>query len=367
MNNNVTDKKLQLLGQHGFTEELLNKISHEYPKLHSLIERGLIVNHKDFDQILNCKTNGNDMYIYTGRGPSSGSLHFGHFLPFYITKELQDVFDAKVVIQVTDDEKYLYSSDKTMKIENFKEMALENIKDIIAFGFDMKKTFIFTNTEFIGNLYEVDLEIKKHFTLNQIKNTFGVGDSDNVGRISYPTLQMVPCVPKVFEGFINKNARCLIPCADDQDVYFRLARDILLKMKVHKPSMLFVGYVPSLQTVTEKMSSSKPETAIYLNDSNKTIQKKIGRAFSGGKETIEEHREKGGDCDVDVSLNILKYFIGCDDYKDIRTKYKSGELTSSELKKKTIDTLATVKDEFIERRTNLTEETVLKFMSLNKI
>ena len=39
-----------------------------------------------------------------------------------------------------------------------------------------------------------------------------------------------------------------------------------------------------------KMSSSQPETTIFLNDSMKSIEKKIKASFSGGQSTIEEHR-----------------------------------------------------------------------------
>ena len=38
-----------------------------------------------------------------------------------------------------------------------------------------------------------------------------------------------------------------------------------------------------------KMSSSQPETTIFLNDSMKSIEKKIKASFSGGQSTIEEH------------------------------------------------------------------------------
>jgi len=46
-----------------------------------------------------------------------------------------------LVIQITDDEKYLYREEATL--EGTIGMAKENIKDIIAFGFDPEKTFIF--------------------------------------------------------------------------------------------------------------------------------------------------------------------------------------------------------------------------------
>lgn len=32
-------------------------------------------------------------------------------------------------------------------------------------------------------------------------------------------------------------------------------------------------------------------------------------AFSGGGQTIEEHREKGGNCEVDVSYQYLTFFL----------------------------------------------------------
>ena len=47
------------------------------------------------------------LYI-AAQGPSSGSLHMGHMVPFMFTKWLQDAFDVPLVIQLTDDEKTLW-------------------------------------------------------------------------------------------------------------------------------------------------------------------------------------------------------------------------------------------------------------------
>jgi len=359
--------KYQFFQDYGFSDELKARMHKNTPDLIELINRGLIVNHRDFDKIMDCVENGKEIYIYTGRGPSSSSLHFGHYLPFFITQKLQQILGAKVVIQITDDEKYLYAkNEKTPNtLSYYTKLADDNIKDIIAFGFDPSKTFIFKNTEFMGNLYSVDLQIKRFFTINQIKHSFGITDSDNVGKLSYPSIQMVPCVPSVFDGFIGKDAQCLIPCADDQEVYFRLARDILNKMKVKKPSMVFVGYVPSIQTIEEKMSSSKPDTAIFLNDSNKQIRKQINKAFSGGRDTIEEHREKGAQCKVDVPLNILKYFIDTVEFNKIKELYGSGEYLSSQVKNIVIDKLIEIKDRFASTR-NIPKYTTHEFTSLHK-
>ena len=66
---------------------------------------------------------GEPFYIYTGRGlanaresghchrgPSSESLHLGHMVPFLFTKWLQEAFNVPLVIELTDDEKFLFKS-----------------------------------------------------------------------------------------------------------------------------------------------------------------------------------------------------------------------------------------------------------------
>lgn len=60
---------------------------------------------------------------------------------------LQDVFDVPLVVQLTDDEKYLW---KDLKQDQCRQLAWENIKDIIACGFDVNKTFIFSDFQYIG-------------------------------------------------------------------------------------------------------------------------------------------------------------------------------------------------------------------------
>lgn len=52
-----------------------------------------------------------------------------------------------LVIQLTDDEKTLW---KDLTVEQAMALARENAKDIIAMGFDVNKTFIFSNLDFMG-------------------------------------------------------------------------------------------------------------------------------------------------------------------------------------------------------------------------
>ncbi|MBB88777.1 MAG: tryptophan--tRNA ligase [Euryarchaeota archaeon] len=92
-----------------------------------------------------------------------------------------------------------------------------------------------------------------------------------------------------------------------------------------------------------KMSSSQPETTIFLNDSMKSIEKKIKASFSGGQSTIEEHRSKGGNPEIDVAYQYLRYFFEEDDNElnKIREEYVSGELLTGEIKAICVDKATT--------------------------
>jgi hypothetical protein len=66
------------------------------------------------------------------------------------TKWLQDAFKCPLVIQLTDDEKCLV---KGLDVEEARRLAVENCKDIIACGFDISRTFIFSDFEYVGGAF----------------------------------------------------------------------------------------------------------------------------------------------------------------------------------------------------------------------
>jgi tryptophanyl-tRNA synthetase len=72
-------------------------------------------------------------------------------VPLELTRYFQDVFDAPVVIQIGDDDKYVFTADGD--IDKIAKLVKNTIKDVIAFGFKPEKTFVFINSEYIGELY----------------------------------------------------------------------------------------------------------------------------------------------------------------------------------------------------------------------
>ena len=55
-------------------------------KPHRMLRRGLVFSHRDLNTILDKYEMGIPFFLYTGRGPSSDSMHVGHTIPFEFTK-----------------------------------------------------------------------------------------------------------------------------------------------------------------------------------------------------------------------------------------------------------------------------------------
>ena len=71
-----------------------------------------------------------------------------------------------------------------------------------------------------------------------------------------------------------------------------------------------------------------------MKDTQKQVKDKINKyAFSGGQETVELHRELGGNPDVDVAYQYLNFFMDDDEELErIRVEYKAGRMLTGEIK-----------------------------------
>ena len=308
-----------------------------------LVRRQIFFSHRDLGIVLDDYDKGKGFFLYTGRGPS-GPMHVGHIGIFYFTKLLQDKFGVNVYIQMTDDEKFLEER-RNLSYEETQRWSKDNIVEIAAVGFNPDKTFIFQDTEFVGHSYPLILKIARRVNYSTAKSVFGFTGETNIGFSFYPSIQILP---SLFE-----KKRCLIPSAIDQDPYWRIQRDIAEPLGYHKAAAIHSKFLPALTGIQDKMSSSKPETAIYLNDVDKTVRNKIYRhAFSGGKASIEEHRKLGGDPDIDVPFQWLYMFFEPDDKRieEIRSEYKSGRMLTGDLKDILVEKVSVFLREHRDRR-----------------
>jgi tryptophanyl-tRNA synthetase len=356
------------------------------PNLHRFLRRGIFFSHRDLSALLDNVENGKPMYLYTGRGPSSSSMHLGHLIPFLFTKWLQDALDAPLVIQMTDDEKFLFKGEYTAEsgdnLNHFASLTIENARDIIACDFDYNKTFLFSDLDYVGRMYPNVVRIWKAVTTNTVNGIFGFDGSSNIGKVAFPAIQAAPSFassfPIVLEAGWDTEQCCLIPCAIDQDPYFRMTRDIAQKLvkRDHglggKPALIHAKFFPPLQGATGKMSSSDENSAVFLTDTPKQIEKKIKQhAFSGGRETKELQQAHGADLEVDVPFQWLKFFLEDDEeLQRIEKEYGSGTgeyWSTGKVKARLIEVLQELVAAHQERRAKVTDEEVRKWMTERSI
>lgn len=327
------DKLIEQFGVSKLTLEIEDKIAKHAGYKHLQLRRGVYLSHRDTDWWLKEYEKGNKVGLYTGRGPS-GNVHLGHLVPWFFCAYLQEAFDADMYFQMTDDEKFLHRQDLTL--EEAVGFTYENALDVIACGLKAEKTHIISDTNNIEHLYSIAVNVAKRVTFNTAKAVFGLTDSDNIGKVWFPAMQAAPCfVQSVREG---KNIPCLIPAAIDQDPYWRMTRDIAEKLGYYKPAQIHAKFLPGLAE-GGKMSASQPDTAIFTTDPPKQAAKKVMRAFTGGRDTVEEQRELGGEPEI-CNVYAYFYFLFEDDDQALvgrEMACKQGEILCGHCKKELAD------------------------------
>ena len=321
-------KLINQFGTQHITPEIIETFRKLTGEVHIQLRRGLFFSHRDLEWILNSYQQGQRFVLYTGRGPS-GPVHIGHIIPWIFTKHLQDKFDAKLYFQMTDDEKFLVHPE--FELETSQGYTYENALDVIAIGFDPKRTAIISDLRHIKALYDIALKVAKHITFSTVKAVFGFEDSSNIGITFFPAIQAAPCFLET--ALTGENVPCLIPAAIDQDPYWRVTRDVAPKLGFPKPAQIHCKFLPGL-TKGGKMSASIPETAIFTTDPPEVARKKIMNAFTGGRATEAEQRKHGANPDICSVYDYYWYLFEQDQHEmtEIRRKCISGEILCGECK-----------------------------------
>eukprot|EP00953_Heterococcus_sp_UTEX-ZZ885_P039034 20024-Heterococcus_DN1.PRE.5 len=301
---------------------------HLQQRAHRFLRRGVFFSHRDLNLLLDMYERGEKFYLYTGRGPS--------------------------------------------------------------------RTFVFSDLDYIGSMYPVILKIQKFVTFNQTRGIFGFNDSTNIGCIAFPAVQRqasrnsdiaiflfnyaqsglahlnlswncnlhcdaAPAFPASFPTVLKGQTKmpCLIPCAIDQDAYFRMTRDVAPRLS---------KFFPGLQGPKGKMSSSAENTAIFVTDTPKQIKKKIQGSFSGGQDTKELQLLHGANLHVDVAYQYLGFFLEDDaELKQIGDDYSSGKMLTGDVKAKLTAVLTTLVQQHQERRAAVTDEVLQQFLAVRPL
>ncbi len=311
-----------------FGIESFKDILRYVPKPMLYMKRGIVYGHKDFSRIITAIKKKEKFAMLTGLMPS-GKFHFGHKI----------IADQMIYYQQLKADCYIVSADieayltRNIPIEEGRKTAIEEyLINYIALGLKPKNVKFYFQSEGSKDYMNFSKFITKKITFNEIKAIYG-GDITPAKMISVLTQIADILYPQLKENDGPKPV--VVPVGFDQLPHINFTRDIAARLKGYKfvlPSATFNKFMPGLQG--GKMSSSNPMSYIALTDEPETVRKKIMKyAFSGGQATIEEHRRKGGNPDVDISYQWLTFIEESDKkLKKIYDNYKSGKLLTGELK-----------------------------------
>ncbi len=296
-----------------------------FPKPNRLMRRDIVFAGSDLNLISNCIKNKKKYYALTGIMPSNDKIHFGTKAVVENLKYFQDN-NALTYILVADLEAL---STRGINLKEAREYALNfHIPAYIALGLDIKKTVFYfqsDNQKVMSYAYDFSRKI----TLNEFRAIYG---STEPGRIMAAVTQVADILYPQFSERIPG----IIPVGIDQRNHVQLARDIVARFKDYNfisPAALYNKFMPSLDGDV-KMSKSKPESMIELPEDINSVCRKIRKALTGGRKTLEEHRKFGAVIEKDMVFELLKQHLIEDDKEldRIYADYSTGKMNSNELK-----------------------------------
>jgi len=307
---------------------------------HLLFRRNIIFAHRDFQRIVEAVEKKKPFVMMTGLMPS-GKFHFGHKMVADQMIFYQNL-GAKLYITVADIEAYNTRISNTAELK--KTAVEEYLLNYLALGLSHKNLDFYFQSKRSQDgkkacaYYSLAKMLARNATFNEFRAVYGeITPAKMASSLLQAADMLHPQLPEFEGGMIPT----VVPVGVDQDPHLRLARDISQRTEAFKFLQLSSTYhlfQPGLKG--GKMSSSDPMSFIALTDTPDEAERKIKKyAFSGGQPTVEEHRKKGGNPDVDTSFQMLRYGLEPDDkkLKQIYDDYKSGKMLTSELKQIAID------------------------------
>ena len=318
--------------EHIFEEFGLSRFSNTEISDSHLFRREIIVAERDFSKIAEAIKKRQKFLQLTGIA-SSGDLHLGHKTDIDFYLEFRRL-GAKSRFCIADIDGYVSRPDsKVPSMKTAKEIAVRNAADAIALGIPPSE--IYAQSNMPREYYQLSFEISKKITNNMFEAIYGHTD---LGKISSVLLQIADILHVQLPQYYGR-APSITGIGLDQDPHARLTRDVARRLDYNfeVPSFFYFRHLSGLKEGS-KMSSSDPDTAIFLKDSPEEVEKKIGRAFTGGRESVEEQRKKGGNPEVCKVYEIFKFhnpderFLS-QTYSDCR----SGKLLCGECKKNCIE------------------------------
>ncbi|MBD3388590.1 MAG: tryptophan--tRNA ligase [Candidatus Altiarchaeales archaeon] len=298
------------------------------------IRRGIIFGHRDFGKIVEALDKGKPFAMMTGLMPS-GRFHMGHKMVADEIIWFQQM-GAETYICAADMESYLM---RDVSFEDARKTALtEYLSNYFALGLKKRGMRFWFQSDYVPEYYKLRDISSKRVTLNELQSIYG---DMTTGKLVSVLSQVADILHPQLELFGGPKP-VVVPVGADQDPHIRLTRDIASRlnakrdsgrdMKCIPPSATYHKFMSGLQG--GKMSSSDPKSYVALSEEPKSARKKIMSAMTGGRTTVEDQKERGGEPEKCMVYELLLYHLMDDDLELSRVYHecREGKLLCGECK-----------------------------------
>ena len=310
-----------------FGIEPLVPILSQIPNPSMMMRRGVVFGHRDLPRVLDAHKKGKEFAVMSGIKPS-GEFHLGTLLTAKEIVYFQKM-GGRAFYCIADIEAY---EDNNQPLETSAEIAVGNVADILALGFDPNEGYIYRQSK-ETRVKDLSFVFGRAVTLNTIKAIYG---ERQIGLYQAALVQAGDILLPQMKEFGGPKPT-VVPVGIDQDPHLRLTRDLAQrfesKYKFIPPSSTYHQLIKSL-TGAPKMSKREPMSYFTLDEGLGSIEKKVMSAFTGGRATVEEQRRLGANPDI-CPIYDLARFVFMDDDGDLKKMHddcKSGRLLCGECK-----------------------------------
>jgi tryptophanyl-tRNA synthetase len=318
--------------------DILNMIPKE--RQHFYMTRNIMFGHTALESVIEAMTKNKPFAVMTGIKPSSPEYHIGNLITcnevLYFQKQ-----GGKVYFCIADLESY---ADGKLPLDQAEKNAIENIADLIALGLDLENAYVYRQSR-QPDVMQLGYLLSSHATYNMMKAIYG---HHRIGVYNAAFIQVADILlPQLMNGPIPT----VTPVGADQVPHARLSHDLARKRFFQEkygfilPGFTFHRLIEGLDG-SDKMAKRNPMSILTLFETNESIKKKIMNAFTGGRVTVAEQRELGGQPEICRIFDLYQFFFQNNDEKliEIKKACEEGKLMCGEDKLN----LLVIAKEFIE-------------------
>ena len=347
-------KELRVTGLNEAYPEQLERFAQWFESPHPYILTGQIVGSRDADLFMQALADGERCKVVAAM-TTDAPMHLGDGA----------LGNLLVYFQSLGAEISLGFRDESASREEARRAMLDRLVALAVVGLDLERMDAYLQLD-RSAVVESAFELGRATPLSVLNSALGLRLSSSVTDTFLPLLRLADIL-HVQHSELAGPCRTLVIDGIGGDVYVRMARNIADRFGFMKPSALYLRPMRSLTTyddpatgsAVEVMTNAVPQGRIAYEDSSEDIRRKIGRAYTGGRRTLEEQRKLGGNPDPRVcsvsSLHAFHCTPDADAYAAIKERCLSGGLLCGECKAMAADKLLEYLRRHGESRDNLPE------------